>query len=89
MAILQFEQKNSKYQWKNVDSKYHKKTPKVGDVALFQQGAWGVGALGHVAMVAKVDGDTIYTEDYNAGHPSGQYGTHSMSASTPTEYLRF
>lgn len=77
------------WDWNNVDSKYHKTTPKVGDVALFGPGAWGAGQLGHVAMVSKVEGDTIYTEDYNAGHPMGQYGTHSMPASTPTKYLRF
>ena len=77
------------WDWNKVDSKYHQTSPKVGDVALFGPGAWGAGALGHVAMVSKVDGDTIYTEDYNAGHPGGQYGTHSMSASTPTKYLRF
>ena len=77
------------WDWNAVEAKYHKSTPKAGDVALFAPGVWGAGAVGHVAYVAKVSGDDIFIEDYNYGQPMGQYHTHTIPASTPTTFLRF
>ena len=59
-------------------------TPEVGSVAWFATGVYG-----HVAWVAKVDGDNITIEEYNHTSPDHCYGTRIIKKNTPTGYIHY
>ncbi|GAA1072975.1 hypothetical protein GCM10009605_05770 [Nocardiopsis composta] len=57
--------------------------PKVGDIAV-----WNSGAYGHVAYVAKVDGSKIVVEEYNKSKPRA-YTKRTVSASSVDAFIHF
>jgi len=73
--------------WKAQSGLQLQKKPKVGDCAWFDA-TDAPGAFGHVAYVAKVDGDTVYIEEYNYNY-THSYHTRSLPVSKVTGFLRF
>lgn len=64
-------------------------TPRVGDIAVWEGNQSGASYLGHVAYVARVNGDgTVLIEEYNWATMGG-YGTRTISASSVSSYIRF
>jgi len=59
------------------------KNPKVGDVAWYNTGTYG-----HVAWVAKVNGNKVTVEEYNKGCDHC-YKVREMDKSEPTGYIHF
>jgi len=65
------------------------KTPKVGDIAWFNELA-APGAAGHVAYVAKVSGDDVFIEEYNFNPEAiHAYHTRTIKKTQASGYLRF
>ena len=61
--------------------------PKAGDIAYYKSGGYG-----HVAYVAKVNGDTMYIEEYNwmvNGGTDGAFHARSQPVSAATGFIRF
>lgn len=73
--------------WKSLSGLPLQRTPKVGDCAWFDS-TDAPGAYGHVAYVAKVDGDTVYVEEYNYNY-THSYHTRVLPLSRVTGFLRF
>lgn len=65
------------------------RAPVKGCVAYFAPNVGGAGELGHVAVVASVDDNSVTIEEYNFGSAPNdhRYGTRTIPQSLPSAYL--
>lgn len=77
-------------EWANKSGLGLQKSPKVGDVAWFNE-LDAPGSLGHVAYVSSVSGDNVFLEEYNYGYGETRhkYHTRTIKKTQASGYLRF